>query len=77
MGISSVAGIDNTGDIMTPADFQVVLAYVQAHHLARFTFWSVNRDQPCTQGSSTADDSCSGVAQLPYAFTRIVEQGVR
>ena len=77
MGISSVAGIDNTGDTMTPADFQVVLAYVQAHHLARFTFWSVNRDQPCTQGLSPADDSCSGVAQLPYAFTQTVEKGVR
>jgi len=77
MGISSVAGIDNTGDTMTSADFQVVLAYVQAHHLARFTFWSVNRDQPCTQGLSTADDSCSGVAQLPYAFARTVEKGVR
>jgi chitinase len=74
MGISSVAGKDNTGDIVTPADFQVVLAYVQAHNLARFTFWSVNRDRPCVQGTSTAADSCSGVPQLYYAFTQIIER---
>jgi len=74
MGISSVAGKDNTGDIMTPADFQAVLVYVQAHNLARFTFWSVNRDRPCVQGTSTAVDSCSGVPQLYYAFTQIIER---
>ena len=74
MGISSVAGKDNTGDIMTPAAFQIVRDYVQAHNLARFTFWSVNRDRPCVQGTSTAADSCSGVPQLYYAFTQIIER---
>ena len=70
MGISSANGRTETGEIVTVADFQTMLHYVQAHHLARFAFWSVNRDRPCTQDST--EDSCSGIAQEPYAFTRIV-----
>ena len=70
MGISSVNGRDETGDIVSVTDFQTMLRYVQAHQLARFAFWSVNRDRSCTQDST--EDSCSGIAQVPYAFTRIV-----
>ena len=70
IGISSMNGRTDTGETITAADFQVMLRYAQAHHLARFTFWSVNRDRPCTPGASA--DSCSGIAQAPYAFTRIV-----
>ena len=72
MGISSVNGRDETGDIVSVTDFQTMLRYVQAHQLARFAFWSVNRDRPCTQGST--EDTCSGIAQVPYAFTRIVAE---
>ena len=75
MGISSVNGIDDTGGTVTVADFQTVLQYVRAHHLARFTFWSVNRDWPCSQGRSIAAVSCSGIAQPPYAFTQIIARG--
>ena len=39
-----------------------------AHHLARLTFWSVNRDRPCA-GGSPVSDSCSGIAQSPLAFS--------
>ena len=69
MGISSMNGRTDTGEIIRVSDFQTMLRYVQAHHLARFAFWSVNRDRPCTPGSTA--DSCSGIAQVPYAFTRI------
>jgi chitinase len=70
MGISSANGRTETGETVTEADFQTMLRYVRAHQLARFAFWSVNRDRPCTQGST--EDSCSGIAQAPYAFTSIV-----
>ena len=40
-----------------------MLAYAQQHHIARLTYWSVNRDRPC--GSGTGGDSCSGVSQQP------------
>ena len=69
MGISSMNGRTDAGELVSAADFQVILRYVLAHHLARFAFWSVNRDLPCTADSNS--NTCSGIAQQPYAFTRI------
>ena len=69
MGISSMNGRTDAGELVTVADFQVILRYVMAHHLARFAFWSVNRDLPCTANSNS--NTCSGIPQQPYAFTKI------
>ena len=69
MGISSMNGRTDVGELVSTADFQVILRYVLAHHLARFAFWSVNRDMPCTAGSNS--NTCSGIAQKPYAYTKI------
>jgi chitinase len=69
MGISSMNGRTDVGELISVTDFQVILRYVVAHHLARFAFWSLNRDLPCTAGSDS--NTCSGIAQAPYAFTRI------
>jgi hypothetical protein len=70
-GISTMNGITDEQETVTPANFQTVLAYAQQHHLARLTFWSVNRDRPCAGG---LDDSCSGVSQASWDFTRIFAQ---
>ena len=70
MGISSMNGRTDTGEIVWAADFQTMLGYAEAHRIARFAFWSVNRDRPCEPG--TTADSCSGIDQAPYAFTSIV-----
>ena len=69
MGISTMNGVTDTGELVSAADFQVMLRYVLAHHLARFAFWSVNRDMPCTAGSDS--NTCSGIAQKPYAYSKI------
>jgi chitinase len=69
MGISTMNGVTDTGELVSAADFQVMLRYVLAHHLARFAFWSVNRDMPCTAGSDS--NTCSGISQKPYAYTKI------
>ncbi|MET7424782.1 carbohydrate-binding protein [Dactylosporangium sp. NPDC005555] len=51
IGISSMNGkTDETDETVTLADFQTILAYAQQHHLARLTFWSVNRDRACGSG---------------------------
>lgn len=68
MGISSMNGITDQNETVTVADFQTILAYAQQHHLARLTFWSVNRDRPCTGGVA---DSCSGVSQQNWDYTRV------
>ncbi|WP_369393670.1 lectin [Streptomyces sp. CG1] len=68
MGISSMNGITDQNETVTVNDFRTVLAYAQQHHLARLTFWSANRDRPCTGGPA---DSCSGVAQSDWDYTRV------
>ena len=69
MGISSMNGRTDAGELVSVADFQVILRYVVAHHLARFAFWSVNRDLPCTANSNS--NTCSGIAQQPYEFSKV------
>ncbi|MFE2040938.1 ricin-type beta-trefoil lectin domain protein [Streptomyces sp. NPDC059477] len=68
MGISSMNGITDQNETVTVADFRTMLAYAQQHRLARLTFWSANRDRPCTGGPA---DSCSGVGQSAWDYTRV------
>ncbi|GAA3777189.1 chitinase [Streptomyces coacervatus] len=68
MGISSMNGITDNNETVTVADFRTILGYAQQHHLARLTFWSANRDRPCTGGPA---DSCSGVSQSDWDYTRV------
>ena len=71
MGISSMNGqTDEADETVRLRDFRTMLRYVRAHHLARFTFWSLNRDRPC--GGLRSGDACSGIRQQPWAFTRLV-----
>jgi chitinase len=74
VGISSMNGhTDEAAETIGVEDFQTMLAFAQAHHLARLTFWSVNRDRSCEAGH-TGSDECSGIAQAPYAFSDIIAQ---
>lgn len=72
IGISSMNGLtDVAGERVNLPDFRTMLNYASQHHLARFTFWSVNRDRPCTGGGS---DACSGVAQQAWDYTRVIAE---
>ena len=70
MGISSMNGITDNSETVTLSDFSSILAYANQHHLARLTFWSANRDRPCP-GAYPNNDTCSGVSQQAWDFTRI------
>ncbi|MEC3975272.1 RICIN domain-containing protein [Amycolatopsis sp. H20-H5] len=70
MGISSMNGITDNNETVTLNDFTTILGYANQHHLARLTFWSANRDRPCPAGYPN-DDTCSGVSQQAWDFTRI------
>ncbi|MFD8492356.1 ricin-type beta-trefoil lectin domain protein [Amycolatopsis sp. NPDC059657] len=72
-GISSMNGITDVNETVTLNDFRTILNYANAHHLARLTFWSTNRDRPCPAGYPN-NDTCSGVAQQNWDFTRIFAQ---
>ncbi|MBO3744634.1 carbohydrate-binding protein [Streptosporangiaceae bacterium NEAU-GS5] len=73
VGLSSMNGkTDETDETVSTTDFQNILAYAQQHHIGRLSFWSINRDRQC--GSGLDGDSCSGVSQAAYAFTKIFVQ---
>jgi len=72
--ITGIGGkcVDVAGAV-TVDDFRTILAYAQQHHIARFSYWSQNRDRPCAGGYPN-DDTCSGVSQAPWDYTRVVAQ---
>jgi chitinase len=71
MGISSMNGrTDEADETVSPADYRTMLAYAEAHHLARLTFWAVNRDRSCPSGTA-AGDTCSGIVQADGLFTTL------
>ncbi len=71
-GISSMNGdTDEKVETVTVEDFETMLAFAQQNHIARFTYWAVNRDRSCTGGENAGED-CSGIAQQPYAFTDVI-----
>jgi chitinase len=63
---------DETSETVTLADFETIVGFAQLHHLARVSFWSVNRDRPCEGSKAAAEEECSGIEQLPFAFTCFV-----
>ena len=70
-GVSLMNGRSDSGEMFPQSAFQQVLAFAQSHHLARFTFWSVNRDRPCADPNQmTTSGVCSTVSQAPFEFTR-------
>ncbi|MFC7276638.1 ricin-type beta-trefoil lectin domain protein [Paractinoplanes rhizophilus] len=71
VGISSMNGITDEHATVTLADMQAITAYAQQHTIARLTFWSLNRDRQCPAGYPN-DDTCSGVAQSAYQYTKII-----
>jgi chitinase len=73
-GISSMNGeTDESSVLVSVEDFETMLAFAQQNHLARFTFWAVNRDRQC-QGAENAGEDCSGISQSPYTFTDVIAQ---
>ncbi|MFE0461942.1 carbohydrate-binding protein, partial [Kitasatospora sp. NPDC058965] len=70
-GVSMMNGRTDSAEYFTQADFQTVLDYATAHGLARYTFWSVNRDRQCTGSVDPGlSGSCSSVVQNPWDFTK-------
>jgi Carbohydrate binding domain/Fibronectin type III domain len=77
IGITLMNGhTDQPSELFTQATFTSLLSFAQANHVAWFTFWSFNRDQPCPAGAQEpwAPGTCSNISQNPYDFTKIVAQ---
>ncbi|MBI0298905.1 chitinase [Streptomyces sp. PRKS01-29] len=69
VGFSSMNGkTDVAGESISLNNFKDMVSYAKSHHLARVSFWSLNRDRKC--GSGTGGDACSGIDQGTYDFTK-------
>lgn len=75
-GVSSMNGRTDAAEYFYQADFQSVLSFAENNHLARYTFWSVNRDRQCTppDNNGTLSGTCSSVPQSDWEFTKITVQ---
>jgi chitinase len=70
-GVSMMNGRSDAGEYFYQADFQTVLDYATGHQLARYTYWSVNRDRQCPDpNQSTTSGTCSSVPQGAWDFTK-------
>jgi chitinase len=71
-GFSGMNGRTDTGEYFSQSDFQTVLDYATSHNMDRFTFWSLNRDRPCSpvDNGGTTSGTCSSVAQNAWDFAK-------
>ncbi|MFI0720308.1 carbohydrate-binding protein [Streptomyces sp. NPDC021224] len=70
-GFSGMNGRSDAGEYFYQADFQTVLDYATSHGMARFTFWSLNRDRQCTPpDNQTTSGTCSSVPQSNWEFAK-------
>jgi hypothetical protein len=67
---------DQPSELFTQSTFTTLLGFAAANHAAWFSFWSLNRDQPCPAGVQEpwAPGTCSNISQNPYDFTKIAAQ---
>jgi len=60
-GLSSMNGhTDNSGENVSVANFKFIVSWANSVHLARVSFWALNRD--C--------NNCAGIGQGQYDFTK-------
>ena len=75
-GISSMNGRTDSAEFFSQSDFQTVLNFAESNHLARYTFWSVNRDRQCNppDNNGSLSGTCSSVPQNAWDFTKFSVQ---
>jgi chitinase len=71
-GFSGMNGRTDSAEMFFQADFQTVLNFAESNGLARFTYWSLNRDRQCNppDNNGSLSGACSSVAQGAWDFTK-------
>jgi chitinase len=72
LGLTLMAGRNDTGSTTTLDDARAVLAFAREHDAASLGLWSLARDNGGCPGRATPSEDCSGIAQDPYAFTGVL-----
>lgn len=75
-GFSGMNGRTDSAEYFYQADFTTVLNFAESNHLARYTYWALNRDRQCNppDNNGSLSGTCSSVAQNDWDFTKIVVQ---
>ena len=73
-GFSGMNGRTDSGEYFSQTDFQSVLSFAENNHLARYTYWALNRDRQCNpvDNNGSLSGTCSSVAQSDWDFTKFV-----
>jgi len=74
LGLTLMAGRNDTGVTTTVEDVRAVRHYAEAHHLAFVALWSLARDNGACPGRAEAAATCSGLDQAPYDFIRALTE---
>ena len=82
LGLASKLGVipmigqnDNKAEIFSLADAKALGAYLEKKpDITRIAIWSVERDNGGCPGKQEAGNDCSGVAQEPWAFSRLFQK---
>ncbi|WP_406864305.1 carbohydrate binding domain-containing protein [Streptomyces sp. HUAS MG47] len=69
VGISGMNGLSDQQEVTTQETWTKIRDWSNTRHIARLAFWSVNRDRGCAGGGVT--ETCSGIAQTDWEFTKI------
>ncbi|HEY7142678.1 MAG TPA: fibronectin type III domain-containing protein [Streptosporangiaceae bacterium] len=74
IGVTPMIGTnDDSAEVFSEADARSLVSFAQTNHLGRLSFWSVDRDQPCS-GTAAGLSQCSEISQASLDFTRIFDQ---
>ena len=68
IGITPMIGTNDDGSVFTLANAESVESWAAQHGIGRLSFWSVNRDQPCS-GSANSLPTCTEQSYAKLAFT--------
>ena len=78
-GITILPGIDDypgKTEITYLSDTRRILAFARAHGLGLLSIWAIQRDNGGCPGTIDSD-SCSGIKQLAWAFSHLLERFTR
>ena len=74
VGVTPMIGInDDNQEVFTTADAAKLATFANTQHLGRLAFWSANRDAPCPSPEQYTSNTCSGVSDSQWAFSKAFE----
>ncbi|GAA4176612.1 hypothetical protein GCM10022251_78840 [Phytohabitans flavus] len=76
VGITSMIGESDEHVITTLDDMRRITDYAKQHSIGRLSFWSLNRDRKCPDGTRGPDD-CTSIDQEQWAYTKIILAKIR